>query len=295
MKLALGTVQFGLDYGITNKQGKVSVFEVSKILSLAKNLGINTLDSAHAYGESQQVLGQLQASNNFNIVTKLPTLYSHSEEVNESLNKIEMLFNENLRLLECQKVYALMFHNADDLLSPQAKIYYQQFTVLKKQKKVKKFGVSIYHPSQLRRIIESFAIDIVQLPLNCLDQRFINKNMQQTLLSQVEVHARSLFLQGTLLMPLEDLAGYFQPYKVYFAKFHSLCHKLKCQPLTLALAIIHQNSFIDKAVVGCCTAIQLEEIVEHYHLAKNLLNNQGEQLNDLACSDEQLINPSLWF
>lgn len=288
MKIALGTVQFGLDYGISNSQGKIAIAEVNNILTAAKNHGITTLDTAAAYGNSENILGQLQAGNNFALVTKIPTL------ANQSLS-ISNIVENSLARLKTKELQALMFHNANDLLGPLGHQYYSHAKALKAQNKIKKLGVSVYSHKQLTDIMASYKIDIVQFPLSCLDQRFIQPSLQQQLISSnIEVHVRSLFLQGLLLMPFKALPQYFHPYKHVLIRFNALCEQLNCQPLTLALSIIHDNPFIDKAVIGCCSVQQLDQIVEHYQLAKQLDVGHKELVAELAYSDEALINPSNW-
>ena len=308
IKLALGTVQFGLDYGISNQTGKPAVFEIENILNTAYEHGIDTLDTASAYGDSEQVLGKILSKTStastieppFNIVTKIPHLSSTTASKKTSCTTpISEYFENSLQHLQTPKIDALMFHNGDDLLTDKGARYFQQASDLKQQGRVKKIGVSVYQPQQLETIMHSFKLDIVQVPFNCLDQRFAQRAIQNELVKQnIEVHVRSLFLQGLLLMPLENLSHYFQPYLGHIKRFHALCEKLKCQPLTLALALIHTQTFIDKAVIGCCSNDQLIQIIKHYQQAKKvvaaLTNEALEQLTLLACEDEALINPSLW-
>ena len=308
MKLALGTVQFGLDYGISNQAGKPSFCEIVRILNTAYEYSIDTLDTASAYGDSELVLGKMlretstasSTEQSFNIVTKIPHLSNTTPSKTTSCTtSISEYFDNSLKHLQTRKIDALMFHNANDLLTNEGASYFQQATDLKRQGLVKKIGVSVYQPQQLETIMERFKLDIVQVPFNYLDQRFSQPAIQENLAKQhIEVHVRSLFLQGLLLMPLERLNDYFQPYLRQIQRFHALCKQLKCQPLTLALALIHTNDFIDKAVVGCCSNEQLIQIINHYQRAKvlvdSLTNETFEQLSLLACSDEALINPSLW-
>jgi aryl-alcohol dehydrogenase-like predicted oxidoreductase len=128
-----------------------------------------------------------------------------------------------------------------------------------------------------------------------MDQRFTNTELRQQLQTKkIEVHVRSVFLQGLLLMPLPELAPYFQPFHPQLNSFHALCKQLNCQALTLALSIIHQNPFINKAVIGCCSTQQLEQIIEHYYLAKKLSKTHKNAIAQLSCSNEALINPSNW-
>ena len=315
MKLALGTVQFGLDYGISNQAGRPSFSEIKKILTTANAHDIDTLDTASAYGESEQVLGRaltdINTEQHFHIVTKIPRLSNTKTSSTTAAipttpsttlknTSIREYFDSSLKHLQVRKIDALMFHHADDLLTDKGASYFQQAIELKQQGLVNKIGVSVYQPHQLEAIMESFNIDIVQLPFNCLDQRFTQRNIQEQLAKQnVEVHVRSLFLQGLLLMPLVEVSPYFQPYLIQIQQFHTLCQQLNCQPLTLALAFIHTNTFINKAVIGCCSNEQLTQIIDHYQQAKaladSLSNETIEQLNLLACSDEGLINPSFWL
>jgi aryl-alcohol dehydrogenase-like predicted oxidoreductase len=289
MKLALGTVQFGLNYGITNTRGKVAITEVMDILTFAKNIGITTLDTAAAYGESEVVLGELGASESFDIVTKIPQLTSGVT--------IENIVTQSCKNLHCKKITALLFHHADDLISPQGQYYYQQAQALKNQGTIEKLGVSVYRPEQISLLCQQFNFDIIQLPLNWLDQRFLRDDLQATL-SNIEIHARSIFLQGILLAEFNELPAYFLPYKRQIDNFNLYCKNLGCQPLTLALAIIHQQNIVDKAVIGCCSVNQLTQIAEHYYLAEKLIHLNGEKIinigKKLASNEETLVDPSQW-
>jgi aryl-alcohol dehydrogenase-like predicted oxidoreductase len=288
MKLALGTVQFGVDYGISNRQGKIALNEIKNILSSARTHGITTLDTALAYGDSEQVIGTLNASSSFSIVTKIPSLAKVTSTISD-------LLEISLAHLKAQQVQALMFHSAEDLLGAKAEHYYQQGSILKQQGKINQLGVSVYCPEQLNKLMNKFYLDIVQVPLNCMDQRFINTELRQKLqANKIEVHVRSVFLQGLLLMPLDELATYFQPFHAQLNNFHVLCKQLNCQALTLALSIIHQNPFIDKAVIGCCSTQQLEQVIEHYYLAEKLSKEHNIAIEQLSCDNQALINPSNW-
>ncbi|MDT0602856.1 aldo/keto reductase [Thalassotalea castellviae] len=293
MKLALGCVQFGLAYGVTNKMGQVPLTEIEKILACAKQVGINTLDTAAAYGNSEQILGQLALTNSFDIVTKIPTLS------NGDTQSIHEIVTESLAKLNVQCLKALMFHNADDLLTSNGSLYYQGAKQFKADQTIAQLGISVYHVQQLSTLLNQFSFDIVQLPANWLDQRFLTtKLLNQLSNKHIEVHARSLFLQGILIQPFEELPDYFLPFKAWIMAFHALCQRCNCQPLTLALALIHLHPMIDKAVVGCCSLQQLEEIIEHYQKAEQLTHQYHELLTrvgaNIASDEQELINPSLW-
>lgn len=285
MQLALGTVQFGLNYGISNEQGQVCPEEISNILTLAIENNINVLDTAASYGESETVLGKNNLSRHFNFISKIPAL-------NNTETNIAQYVEASLTRLQVSQLETVLFHQVDDIIN--SPFSSERFKALSEQKlrgKVNKIGVSVYNPQQLEYCVKHYKIDIVQLPLNCLDQRFIQNNWLKKLAdSGIEVHCRSLFLQGLLLMPLSQLNNYFSPFFQIIKKFSDTAQKFNISPLTLALAIACQQKTIDKIVLGCCDARQLNEIISAYHIASDF----KEDLSFLACEDENLLIPSNW-
>lgn len=288
MKLALGTVQFGLDYGISNDKGRVSPIEIERILSTAKQHNITLLDSAAAYGDSEISIGKSSLNTAFDIVTKIPALKGNKPSLIENIK-------QSLTNLQCKSVDTLLLHDVADLISSEYKnITYQQLNHLKNKKLVNKIGVSLYQPEELIKTTEQFSIDVVQLPINCFDQRFNHKKIIENIKSNnIEVHARSVFLQGLLLMELNSIPSYFHPYRSRLQKLTDAAKKLNCDKLTLALAYVLSKSFIDKILVGCCSEQQLNEILTAYEKAQSL--PLADNFFSTFCStDQKLINPSLW-
>ena len=158
MKLALGTAQFGLDYGITNSGGQVQIDEVRKILNLAKNNNINTLDTAPEYGNSEQVLGDVNTCD-FKIVTKTRN-FNQAVIGNKEINLLTSDFKKSLKLLKQKSVYSVLVHNANDLLKPGADKIIKQLQILKQKGLLTKIGVSIYSDNQVQQIIDGFDIDL---------------------------------------------------------------------------------------------------------------------------------------
>ncbi|TMM44954.1 aldo/keto reductase [Colwellia ponticola] len=299
MKLALGTVQFGLNYGISNQQGQVSPNQVKDILLQAQALGIDTLDCAGAYGNSEKVLGELGASERFNLISKIPTLTADK-------NSITPYLEQSLTDLQCTSVQTLLFHQADNLLNHPSKTQlFSELLKLKVQKKVNSIGVSVYNPEQLTAIAKQYPIDIVQAPINVFDQRFISKNIIELCrTNKIKLHARSLFLQGLLFIEKSQIKPYFKPYQEKLAAFSALAQSLSCSKLTLALALLAQDSLdekevnlygnvIEKLVIGVCSKQQLLEVVSAYQQAKSLAVT-SEELSILADTRLGFINPSLW-
>jgi aryl-alcohol dehydrogenase-like predicted oxidoreductase len=283
MKIALGTVQFGLDYGISNPKGKVAFNEVKKILNLATLHEIAFLDTAMGYGTSEKTLGDYKRyskNQNFKIITKIPSIRIKNESISNMLDKA-------LLRLSCEKIYALLFHDASDLNLNT----YKEISSLKNRGKIQKIGVSVYSPEQAFFIANNFDIDLIQLPLNVFDQRFIESGCLTFLKSKnIEIHTRSVFLQGLLLQPFNDINSYFTPYLNLIKKFHDFCSSYNLSSLDVAMSLIHSVSNIDKVVIGVCSKVQLIEILKSYEKTADI----ELDLRSFLSTEQKLINPSLW-
>ena len=200
-KLALGTVQFGLDYGISNIGGQVSLEEARKVLKLAKEYDIDTLDTASGYGNSEKVLGKIGV-NDFQIVTKTTSLQLGVDKVLQS-------FYQSLTDLNATSVDGLLIHNIDDTKDKQFDTLYKELDKLKQDKLINKIGFSTYTPDQVDFLLDNFDFDLIQVPFNVFDTRLIDGGQLQALKNkQIEIHARSVFLQG-LLLDFKHLNDYF--------------------------------------------------------------------------------------
>ena len=293
MKLALGTVQFGLNYGVSNHQGQVPKSQVKDIIEQALSLGINTLDCAAAYGDSEQVLGELISNSDFNIITKIPAL---ADEQTSLLD----YFEQSLKKLQQKNIHALLLHQADNLIThAQKQQLFQQLQSLKQQNLTKKIGASLYSPEQFRTIALNYPIDIAQVPINVFDQRFLAQDIIHLCRKkQIKLHVRSLFLQGLIFINEQNLSQYFVPFKDKLLAFSQLAKYLNCSKLTLALAIVAQeshntNDIVEKLVIGVCNTEQLNQIVQAYQQAM-VLAVTIEELVTLKDNRLKLINPSYW-
>lgn len=258
-KIALGTVQFGMNYGISNTTGQVSFDEIEKILDFCKSHDIDTLDTAQGYGESEKVLGQFELSP-FKVITKL----IGAARLETSL--------ENLKL---DSVYGLMFHRENECNDQT----WKQFESYKAQGMVKKIGVSVYSPDVLADLINRYPIEIVQFPMNILDQRFIPL-LRKLKESGIEVHTRSTFLQGLLLM--ESIPEYFLPVS-------DIIKAIPYPRLEYALAFGKEQDKVDRMVLGVTKLQDLKEIFDAYNKKVDKIN-----YSQYAITDEKYINPSMW-
>lgn len=279
MKLALGTVQFGLEYGISNKNGKVTPDEVKNILDYAKSIGIDTLDTAYGYGNSEEVLGQIDLED-FNVVTKTVHIDHNLDRV-QNFERFRDCFYESQKKLGYIQLHGLMFHNANDLLSSNGLALWELLGDFKEKEYVRKIGVSVYKPEELEEIMKMVDLDIVQLPLNILDQRFLPV-LPELKKKNIEIHTRSTFLQGLLLMDPKDVNPYFEP-------ILPILKNLPSNKLAAALHFVKNIKKVDKIIIGVTNKKELQEIYSQY-------NKNAEQIDfsQFKISDEKFINPSKW-
>jgi len=286
-KIALGSAQFGMDYGVNSADGQVRPEEVKKILSYAHSRNIDLLDTAPAYGNSEKTLGKINISN-FKVITK--TRHFNSLEINS--NDVKLLINDfhhSLNDLKQDSIYGVLMHNADDLLKLGAEKLFDQLQELKKAKKIVKIGVSVYDYSQLQSILDNFDIDLVQLPFNILDRRMIDSGMLAILRSKgVEVHARSVFLQGLLLMSEQNRPDIFNRWNVLWKIWHEWLNDNQITALEATIRYAISMSEISKVLVGVDTEDQLKEI---------FISSSGalpKVPDELFTDDANLLNPSSW-
>jgi aryl-alcohol dehydrogenase-like predicted oxidoreductase len=285
VKLALGTAQFGLSYGISNQSGQVSREEVSQVLALARANGIDTLDTAVAYGDSEACLGAV-GTQGFKIVTKLPDF---PDQVSDLYTWVGDQMHASLHRLGVDSVYGLLLHHPRKLIGPRGKSLADALERLKAQRVVQKVGVSIYSPQELDALTQVFNIDIVQAPLNLMDQRLVTSGWLQRLHDRgVEVHTRSAFLQGLLLMQRETIPAKFSPWFQLFDLWHAWLKERGVTAAEACLAFVASQPLIDRVVVGVESCPQLQELLRAASKESPL------QLPDLRCQDERLINPSNW-
>jgi len=286
-KIALGTVQFGIDYGVNSVDGQVRPEEVKKILSYAHSKDIDLLDTAPAYGNSEKTLGRMDISN-FKVVTK--TRHFDSLEIkNTDVKLLNKDFHHSLKDLKQNSVYGVLIHDADDLLKPGAEKLFNKLQELKQAEKIVKIGVSVYDHSQLQSILDNFSIDLVQLPFNILDRRMIDSGMLATLRGKgVEVHARSVFLQGLLLMTEQSRHDKFKRWGGVWKVWHEWLNDNQITALEATIRHAISMPEISKVLVGVDTADQLKEIV------MATLGVLPGIPTEMYTNDADLLNPSNW-
>lgn len=290
-KIGLGTVQWGMRYGVANRSGRPDANEVAQMLRLASESGITLLDTAKAYGDAETVIGQVvQDMYRWRVVTKIPAI--HDENFGDPEAKVlSDAFHESRRRLNSPKVYGLLVHNAEDLLSASGIRLWEELQIFKAESLVSKVGVSVYEPDQLSRILDRFPIDLVQLPLNLYDQRFLREGLlARTKRSGVEVHVRSVFLQGLLLLPPNQLPGQFSGILAEHIRFYRECEHYGVTPLEASLRFCLTQSEVDQVIVGCEARQQLAGILHAASRSAPCLPAP----ESFAVDDFSLVDPRRW-
>ncbi|MCD9023667.1 aldo/keto reductase [Cohnella silvisoli] len=290
MKLGLGTVQFGMDYGVSNRQGKTSLEEALDVLSAAAQSGISVLDTASTYGVSEKVLGLLlPREHSFRITTKLPRLVPQDGGAFDP-GEADRLLEDSLSNLHQSFVYGLILHRADDLLSIYGDEIMRWLQKCKRRGLAIKVGVSVYPEEGIEEIIDRYPIDLIQAPVNLFDQRLVRNGFLRRCKERgIEVHARSVLLQGLLCMEPHQLPAYFQPYKAQIQKYRSFLSEQAIDPIDAALSFVNELPEIDVFLCGVNNCEQLLQLVSSVRQSRIQLDYSG-----LSLSDPGLLNPYQW-
>ena len=285
MNIILGTVQFGIDYGIANKSGQVEQGAINEILKYAKKAGVINLDTAIAYGDSEKCLGSVGVSE-WDIISKLPPIPENCLDVTGWVNE---QIEGSLQRLQVDNLMAFMLHEPKQLLKPYGRELWEAMQSCKKKGIVKKIGLSIYSPQEIEIFWNDFKPDIIQAPFNIIDQRMDTTGWLKRLHdANIEVHIRSIFLQGLLLMNKRDRNEKFYQWNSTWKIWDKWLYDEKLTPLEACIGFINSKSIINHVVVGVETLQQLEQIV------CNLDKTIDEFPKELISTDENLIIPSNW-
>lgn len=290
-KLGLGTVQFGADYGAVNKSGQVSSKQLKKILAIANRAGIKLFDTASGYDQSEAVLGRfLHSYDDARVVTKSPHFHS-SNTTKSDVEFLRSTFERSLQRLEIDSAYGLLVHRGINLLRPASERLWDELESLKAQNKVQNIGVSVYTPEELDRVLDIFSIDLVQLPMNLLDQRF-NKSghLRQLNDAGIEVHVRSALLQGILVTEPSQLPDYFARLRPHLNAMRQQAAELGISMLAMALRYVLCFDEVGIVLVGVDSAAQLVENLQAVeHPIPTKWNPERWAIDDLCW-----IDPSVW-
>lgn len=285
-KIILGTVQFGLKYGINNDIGKPNFSQVKSILDYAFENNVNFLDTAEAYGNSHEIIGKYHSSsiNKFKVITK------YSPKRTDLPQKVSDRIFHNLSVLDIDDLYCYMFHSYKDF-NEYYRLFKPELIELKRLGKIKKIGVSLHHNKNINKLIKLKEIDLIQIPFNLLD----NNKKRKEILSQaknigLEIHARSIFLQGLFFKDLNIIEGKPLILKKYLTKIENLIEKNQIN--NLALNYVYYNQNIDGVLFGVDSLNQLKKNISCINSSKffNIFN----KIDSINVEEENLLDPSNW-
>ena len=278
-KISLGTVQFGLEYGINNTKGQTTRDEVSKILNRCKKVGVVNIDTAAAYGSAEEVLGEtIQSeglSNSFQITTKYKA---------DGINDLYLSTRESHRKLRVEKLHCQMFHSYQDFKNTEDFI---------KPDSVDKIGVSVYTNEELLNTIKDPKISVVQCPFNLLDNHSVRgESLKLAKEKGVEVQVRSAFLQGLFFMDRKSLPLALLDLKEPLEELDRICFENKITMSRLALGYCLSKDYIDKVVIGVDSLEQLNINIEA--ISTPLPRVILEEIDKITVSNQKLLNPTYW-
>ena len=283
--IALGTAQFGSSYGISNVSGKVKKTEARAILELGKKFGITTLDTAIAYGGSEDVLGDIGCQG-WDVITKIPEIPSDCSSVSKWIcTEVQ----KSLERLKVDKLYGLLLHHPNQLLSSNGRSIFEALVVLKDRGYVENIGISIYNPGQLPKLIENYDLDIVQCPMNIFDTRMQDSGWLDRLRrDNIEIHVRSIFLQGLLLMKPEARPSKLASYEQLWMSWDNWLLENNLSALDACVNWILGVPELSRILIGVQSSEQLQQI----------LSTCGDRLPDMPSwgdfLDDKLIDPTHW-
>jgi len=281
-KLAIGTAQFGSSYGIANKIGRVEKKETVRILDFLKKKNILTIDTAKQYGQSEKIIGDYlrnKPNNEWVIITKVKSNgVSLINQLYDSINRLGVLPD------------VVLAHSAEDYLNPK---YCKELHSLKLNLGIKKIGVSVYNSNEIKKILSINLPDVIQCPLNILDTRLYRNGLLDRLYHMgIEIHARSVFLQGLFFLSENKLKQSFADVYPAIKKLQLISKSANLTLPELSLLWVCSLDQVSKVIIGVDSINQLE-----LHM-KTLKKKISQKIINRALSviyeNSRILNPSLW-
>jgi aryl-alcohol dehydrogenase-like predicted oxidoreductase len=290
-RLGLGTAQFAFDYGATNKRGRIGEDEARRIMQMAPTAGMSLIHSFSTYGDCESLLGrEAETIAPMRIASKLPPIRAATIGTDEVAALGESLKRSRARLGRgC--IDGVLFHDARELHMPGAERAIDMLREAKARGKIGRIRVTAYNPPELSDVFDIFDPEVVQIPLNLLDQRFTNSGLLAALKEKgAEIHARSVFLQGTLLVEPDRLPSALQWARPVFASAAQFIAKRGYIRLLARLGYGLSVHEVDSLVLGVTGANELAEILDTIMDLPTVLPD----CSGLAIDDERVVNPALW-
>lgn len=295
MKLCLGTVQFGMDYGVQGGR-KPEYEKVEEILDYAVDHSITAFDSASAYGDAEAVVGRYirrhaEKAGSVRVISKLAA-GAFKEAPRDKWSRIALDHaGKSRKSLGIDRLEAYLFHDAAMINDPDA---VRALAEVRRSGIARKVGVSVYTPDEAMKALEYDEIEVIQIPYNVFDHRLDHCGFfQETQKRKIDVYARSTLLQGLLTMDPDKLPVSMEFAKPYLKKYHGLCLRYSVSPLCASVNYVKQHKGIDFVVFGVDSLGQLKEYIEIWELdiEPGMIAELNVEFDEV---EERLVNPVLW-
>ena len=288
----IGTAQFGMPYGIANKSGQPELHETNKIIKCAIENNIIYFDTAQSYEDSETVLGE--AFSRLPDVKKIRVISKLSPDLQEtSSTTIVESVRSSLKKLNVKSLYGFLAHRVEPIKSDS---FLTAIEILKNEELVIKAGVSVYTPEEALCVIEQTEVDILQIPFNILDRRWIDDGiLQKAGKNNVQLFFRSIFLQGLIFLNNTDLTKRKMTWaKPYLEQFNKLVSATSLTPMQLSFGILSNISGDNIIIVGVDNLAQLQNNIEHMFNAKLDQTFIEKWWSSIPVFPEKFLNPTLW-
>ena len=285
-KLVIGTANFGMNYGQGMHAGRLSEQATKEILQFARSLEIKTLDTAISYGDCSKRLGIIGVED-WKVITKIPKIPKGINNVNDW---VKNCISKSAQEIGVSRFEAILIHNPKDFIGENDKELLQSLKDLKERGLTKKIGVSVYEKKDLETILNIFQPEIVQCPVNIVDKRLLkDKYLQDISKMGIEVHIRSIFLQGLLTYATENIPVEFAKFKDFWQNWKLWLSSQELTPVEACVRFVNSIQGIDKIVIGVNSTLHLKEIFHYF--SKPPIDKEPKWISDL---EPELIDPRLW-
>ena len=295
MELCLGTVQFGLDYGIIG-QKKPSLEYSIRCLDYATQNGINTIDTATAYGTAEEVTGVFLRQRTISrehlfISSKMLPNVLDDFRPEQYYHQIKKHLVRSLEILGTDYLDAYMLHSARYAYRPEILEALQR---MQGEGLTRKVGVSVYDPNEAKACFASPYVDFVQLPYSIFDHRMKQQGvLAPASAGKVQIHSRSAFIQGLILLNEEQVPSSLKEAKPIIRKITGICAEYNLNRVALAMAYVKREPEITHLVFGVDTLEQLKEDIALFEqdVPSSILDKMDREFANLRA---EIVMPSLW-
>ena len=285
-KLVIGTANFGMTYGQGIHAEKLSEKASKEIIESAKCHGIQTLDTAISYDDCSQRLGNIGVKE-WKIITKIPQI---PYDISNVFEWVEHSICKSIKEIGISSFEGILIHNPKDITGVNGEKLLKSLHNLKMRGFTRKIGVSVYEKSEIKDVLNFFKPDIIQCPVNILDTRLLSGNYLLKLSKMgIDIHIRSIFLQGILTFPQNEMPYQFKNYQNEWLNWIYWLRSKELKPVEACVRFVNSIQGVNKILIGVNSLLQFNEILGYYQ--KSSINTHPEWNYNLK---NKLLDPRKW-